>query len=112
MAYTYIAGNTIRFYTATPFTSISGTVVDPDVVVFQYEVQGQTTAKFTYTNGSGDPTNTIVRDTTGTYHADISTTGNPGTWTWQWACYPSSGADTTHTAAVWEGTTIISAPSF
>ena len=112
MSYTYIAGNTIRFYTSTPFTSINGTVVDPDVVVFQYEVQGQNTVKFTYTNGTGDPTNTIVRDSTGTYHADISTTNQPGTWTWGWSCYPSSGTDTTHTAAVWEGTTVISAPSF
>jgi len=112
MSYNYISGNTIRFYTSTPFTSITGTIVDPDVVKFQYSVQGQTTHTFTYTNGSGDPTNTIVRVSTGNYYADISTTGTPGTWTWGWSGQPNGGADTTRTAAVWEGTVIISAPSF
>jgi len=71
-------GTTIRFYTSTPFTSISGTVVDPDVVTFQYVLPNTAPVTFTYTNGSGDPTNTIVRTATGTYHADIATTGKSG----------------------------------
>lgn len=112
MSYTYISGTTIRFYTSTPFTSIGGTVVDPDTVTFHYTVQGQTTVSFTYTNPTGDPTGTIVRQSTGNYYADISTTGQPGTWTWGWSGQPSSGLDTTHTAAVWEGTVIVSNPSF
>lgn len=111
MSYVYIAGNTIRFYTSTPFTSISGTVIDPDVVTFKYAVQGEPTVSFTYTNGTGDPTNTIIRDSAGTYHADISTTGLPGVWTYQWGGHPSSGADVTRTAAYWEGTVTISAPA-
>jgi len=49
-------GTTIRFYTSTPFTSISGTVVDPDVVTFQYVLPNTSPVTFTYTNGSGDPT--------------------------------------------------------
>lgn len=97
-------GTSIRFYTSTPFTSISGTVVDPDVVTFQYILPNTAPVTFTYTNGSGDPTNTIVRDSTGTYHADIATTGLVGQWTWRWAGAPGqSGLDTTHTAVAVEG---------
>jgi len=97
-------GTTVRFYTSTPFTSITGTVVDPDVVTFQYQLENQTALSFTYTNGTGDPTGTIVRDATGTYHADIATTGLSGVWIWRWAGKPgASGLDTTHTAVAIEG---------
>jgi len=97
-------GTTVRFYTSTPFTSITGTVVDPDVVTFQYQLENQTALTFTYTNGTGDPTNTIVRDSTGNYHADIPTTGLAGVWIWRWAGKSgASGLDTTHTAVAIEG---------
>jgi len=97
-------GTTIRFYTSTPFTSISGTVVDPDIVTFQYVLPNTSPVSFTYTNGSGDPTHTIVRVSTGNYYANVNTTGLAGNWTWRWAGKPGpSGLDTTHTAVAVEG---------
>ena len=107
---TVYEGSTIRFYTSQPFTSISGTVVDPDVVTFSYQVQGQTKQTYTYTHGTGDPTGTIVKDSTGTYHADIDTTGQPGLWAWRWTGAPQSsgGADTTKTKVATEGSVNVS----
>ena len=106
---TIYEGTSVRFYTSQAFTSISGTVIDPDVVTFSYQVQGLTQVTFTYTNGTGDPTGTIVRDATGTYHADIDTTGQPGNWVWRWAGAPgSSGLDTTKTKVAVEGNVVIS----
>lgn len=107
---TVYEGSTVRFYTSSAFTSITGTIVDPDVVTFSYQVQGQTEYTYTYTNGTGDPTNTIVRDGTGLYHADIDTTGAPGNWVWRWAGAPTSGgADTTKTKVATEGNVVVSA---
>ena len=55
-SYVYFAGATLRLSTNDyPFTSISGTVVDPDVVTLTVGVSGQTSSTYTYTNGSGDP---------------------------------------------------------
>ena len=97
-------GTAIRFYTSTPFTSISGTVVNPDIVTFQYMLPNTAPVTYTYTNGTGDPSGTIVRDSTGTYHADIPTTGLVGQWTWRWAGKSGpSGLDTTHTTVAVEG---------
>jgi hypothetical protein len=114
-----IAGAVVRFTTdpsvkgAIPFTSISGVIVDPDVVELEYSVQGETEVVYTYTHGNTppDPTSTIVRDGAGIYHADIDTTGLPGTWSWGWSCHPSSGSDTTGTQVVWEGELTISPAS-
>lgn len=111
MSYNIIEGTTIRFVTTTPFTSFDGTVVNPDVVTFSYEVQGQSPTTFTWTNGSGDPTNTIVNTATGTFYANIPTTGLAGVWTWQWAGYPSSGLDVTATTVVAEGSVTVSPTS-
>ena len=112
-SYTYFAGATLRLSTQDyPFTSISGTVVDPDVVTLQVSVSGQTSSSYTYTNGSGDPTGTIVRDGTGKYHADLSTTGKAGVWSVIWSGQPSSGTDTTKTSAVWQGEITVSPTGF
>jgi hypothetical protein len=109
MSYTVYEGSTVRFYTSTPFTSISGTAVDPDTVTFSYQVQGQNTISFTYTWGTGDPTNTIVRDGVGLYHADVDTTGRAGIYSWRWFGAPSSVAhDTTKTQVATEGTVTVS----
>ena len=111
MSYNVIEGSTIQFYTSVPFTSISGTVVNPDKVQFSYSVQGQTEQTFTWTNPTGDPTNTIHQGSQGTgyFYANISTVGTSGTWNWKWFGYPSSGADTTATQVAAEGTVIVSA---
>ena len=112
MGYNIIEGSTIRFYTSQPFTSIEGTIVNPDVVTFSYEIQGQTPVSFTYTQGTGDPTGTIVNTEVGYYQADIQTAGNAGTWTWQWSGQPNnSGDDLTFTSVVTEGTVIVSVAS-
>lgn len=113
----YIEGTVVRFTTdpsvkgAVPFTSISGTIVDPDVVVFEYSVQGQTVVSYTWTNPTGDPTGHIINAGVGIYYIDVDTTGLPGTWTWGWSCNPSSGIDVTAAQVVWEGETVISPAS-
>lgn len=108
-SYVYFAGATLRLSTNDyPFTSISGTVVDPDVVTLTVGVSGQTSSTYTYTNGSGDPTNTIVRDGAGKYHADLSTIGKAGVWNVIWSGQPSTGTDTTKTSAVWQGEVTVS----
>ena len=112
-SYVYFAGATIRLSTNDyPFTSISGTVVDPDVVTLTVGVSGQTSSTYTYTNGSGDPTNTIVRDGVGKYHADLSTANMAGVWNVIWSGQPLTGADTTHTSAVWQGEITVSPVGF
>lgn len=111
MSYTIISGTTVRFYTSTPFTSIGGTVVDPDVVTFAYAVQGQTTNTFTYTNGATppDPTLTIVKTGVGAYQADIVTTSLAGVWAYKWEGQPGvSGLDTTKTSAIFNGEVTVS----
>ena len=107
-----IEGSVIRLYTKTPFTSISGTLINPDNVVLQYSVQGITTVSYTWVNPTGDPTDIIVNDSTGVFHADVHTTDLAGTWTWGWSCFPSSGEDTTATETAWEGEVTISPSSF
>ena len=112
MAYNIIQGTTIRFYTSAPFTSIAGTAVDPDIVTFGFEIQGQTPVAWPYTNGTGDPTATIVRDGTGLYHADIDTTSfGAGIWLYTWAGKPSSGNDATRTKVRTEGSVTVSPQS-
>jgi len=96
-------GSIIRFYTKTPFTSIAGTVIDPDQVTFAYQVAGQNPVSFIYINGTGDSTGTIVRDAVGTYHADIDTTGLHGPWVITWRATPTAlHADSTRTKVVTE----------
>ena len=110
MSYNVIEGSTIQFYTSQPFTSISGTVVNPDKVNFSYSIQGQTEQTFTWVNPTGDPTNTIHQGSQGTgyFYANVSTVGQPGTWNWQWYGYPFSGVDTTATQVAAQGTVIVS----
>lgn len=125
MSYNIIEGVTVRFSTSSatapsgviqigsgqPFTSITGTIVDPDVVTFAYSVQGQTTVTYTYTNGNTppDPSLTIVKTAVGTYQADISTTALPGTWAYKWEGQPGvSGLDTTKTSAIFNGEVTVS----
>lgn len=81
----YIQGDTLEFVTTQAFTSIGGTPVDPDEVIFGFSVNGQAPVSWTYVNGTGDPTHTIVRDGVGLYHANIDTTTYPaGTWVYTW----------------------------
>jgi len=112
-SYTFYSGATIRLTTADyPFTSIAGTAVNPDVVTLSVSVSGQPPQTYTYTQGTGDPTGTIVHDGTGIYHADLSTTGLAGVWNVIWSGQPSSGIDTTKTSAVWQGEITVSPTGF
>ena len=106
--YNYIEGTILRFYTREPFTSIDGIIVNPDNVTFTYEVQGQTPVTYQWVNPTGDPTQTIQNPDTGYFYCDIQTSDNAGTWTWQWACFPSSGEDVTATEVINEGEVIVS----
>jgi len=111
MSYNVIENSTIQFYTSVPFTSIGGTVVNPDNVKFSYSVQGQTEVSYTWVNPTGDPQGVIHQGSQGTgyFYANVSTVGLPGTWSWQWYGYPSSGVDTTATQVAAQGTVIVSA---
>ena len=82
-AYNIIEGTVVRFYTSTPFTNVSGTITDPTEVVFAYQVGSGPVQQTVY--GVGQTWGTISKDSTGTYHIDIDTTGSPGAWTWTWA---------------------------
>lgn len=105
MSYNVIEGSTLRFYTSTPFTSLAGSAVNPDVVTFTYQVERQAAVTYTWTNPTGDPSGVIVHDSTGVFHADISTLNLPGEWSWRWSGQPgSSGLDTSHTSVVTQGT--------
>ena len=102
-SYTFVEGTECRFLTTKPFTSITGTVVNPDVVKLHLSVQGQTPVTYTWTNGGSppDPTSTIVNDSTGYFHADLPSAGISGTWTTYWEGQPGiSGLDSTRTSVV------------
>jgi hypothetical protein len=52
---------------------------DPDAVTLEVRPRGHATAVYIY--GDGD---TIVRDATGEYHADIDV-DSPGVWSYRWS---------------------------
>jgi len=114
---TYTQGTAITFATQVPFTAINGTVVDPDQVLFGFIIDNDPTQVYTfiYTNGTGDPTGTIVRDAAGTYHASIDTLAyNPGVWVYSFAGRPNStvNLDSTKTEVRAEAQCIVEASSF
>jgi hypothetical protein len=102
-ANTYTQGTAVTIATATPFTANDGvTIVDPDVVLFGFQVDGisSQTYNFIYTHPTGDPTGTIVRTAIGTYQATIDTSLYPsGVWVYMFGCEPSADVlfDTTKT---------------
>jgi len=100
---TYTQGTAVTITTTNPITAVDGTtIVDPDVVLFGFQVDGDSsqTYTFTYTYGTGDPTGTIVRTGLGLYQATFDTSAYPtGVWVYSIACEPSSSInhDTTKT---------------
>ena len=99
------AGTVVRFYTSTPFTTVAGAAADPDEVLFAYRVGNGPATQYKYTGGSG--IGNVVKDSTGTYHIDLDTTNQPGTWTVTWVGISASGSVQVRS----ENEVTISAPS-
>jgi hypothetical protein len=113
----YIQGTTVTLTTTNPFTAVDGTVIDPDVVLFGFQVDGVSdqTYTFTYTFGTGDPTNTIVRTGIGLYNASIDTSAYPtGVWVYSIGCEPNDmvNQDYTKTKVRKEGQLVVNPASF
>lgn len=74
----YVQGQVVTVYTNPPFTTTpvgggAGILVDPGVVTFVYRVNAGPQVIATYTQGSGDPSGVIIRDSVGAYHANVPT---------------------------------------
>jgi len=113
----YTQGTAITLATKEPFTAIDGTIIDPDVVLFGFQIDGDSskTYTFTYTYGTGDPTGTIVRTGLGLYQATIDSDAYaPGVWVYSIACEPSSSVnhDSTKTKIRRMNQLIVDAPPF
>lgn len=88
---TYNTDTSITFETVNPFTAVDGTIIDPDKVLFGFQIDGDVDKvyTFTYTYGTGDPTGTIVRTGLGLYKASIDPSQyDPGVWTYSMAAVP------------------------
>jgi hypothetical protein len=114
---TYTKGTAITFETSAPFTAVNGTIIDPDKVLFGFQINGDVDKvyTFTYTYGVGDHTGTIVRTGLGLYKASIDTSNyDSGTWTYSFACEPDSSIshDYTQTKIRKEGHVIVVDASF
>jgi len=105
-------GNNVTFYTSSspkvgsapgPFLDTAGDPFDPDIVEFSYIVQGMEANVYYYVQGTGDPTNTIIRVALGEYKATIPTDNQVGRWIWRWAGYPNPEGTIVNTAAAVEG---------
>ncbi len=90
-----------RVSTSSPFTSTGGVAVTPDVVTLTLDAAGMANVIYTWTNGAvpPDPTNTIILDAIGTFHADIDdSVFPPGVLVYWWNGMPgTSHLDTTAT---------------
>lgn len=75
---TYTAGTLVRvsfsFYDNTQSPPV---LTDPTTVKMSWSVAGGGPTEWTY-GGTGS----IVKDSTGKYHADLDTTNQPGVWLW------------------------------
>jgi len=91
MANVYPAGSLVR--QSESFTDLTtGLLTDPATVKIQWEV---------VPNGTGSPgsitvwtylgTGSIVKDSTGKYHADLDTTALSGQWQGEWIVPPGAG---------------------
>jgi hypothetical protein len=99
-----------------PFTSISGTIIDPDIVSIGYVVNGGTLTSYTYTNGATppDPTGSINRVGNGQYYIEIDSTTLPA-GVLQYAISGKAGPsalDSTRTTARFDGQIVIDSAPF
>lgn len=83
MANLYDVGDLIRC--ATIFTNSAGTVLDPDVIKFQVRDPSGNLTNFTYLTDAE-----LVKDSTGTYHADVAI-DEKGDWWYRFYGLTSGG---------------------
>jgi len=76
MANTYDIGDLVRI--ANTFKDSTGTLIDPTAVFVKYRTPAGVTTTLTYGVDLA-----LVRDSLGTYHADVSITA-AGTWAYRW----------------------------
>lgn len=74
----YDVGSLVRVKVA--FTDSSGNAQDPTAVYLKTK-SGKTATTVQATTATNPA---IVKDSTGNYHYDIDTTGEPGRWTYRW----------------------------
>lgn len=67
--------------------NVAGAAVDPGALRLKIKPPSGTVTTYTYGTG-----NTIAKDSTGVYHADIALS-SAGVWTWRWELdSPNAGA--------------------
>ena len=76
MANTYDVGDLP--HVSAVFTTPAGVATDPTAVLLEYKTPSGVTTTLTYGVGT-----TIVKDSVGHYHADLSAT-EAGTWRYRW----------------------------
>lgn len=113
----YTKGTAITFEVSSPFTAVDGTIIDPDKVLFGFQIDGDLDKvyTFTYKYGTGDTTGTIVRTGLGLYKASIDTSlYDSGMWTYSFAAEPDPtiAHDYTKTKVRKEGHVIVVDASF
>ena len=84
-----IEGTVVRFYTLAPFTTVGGVAMDPDRVIFAWNVGNIINNQVEY-NVAG--LHTIVRASAGSYYVEIDTTNYSGLWTYSWVGLSTNGA--------------------
>ena len=116
IANTYVQGTTIQFFTSAPFTAQDNiTIVDPDVVSFGFQTNGNAIFTWTYIFGVGDPTETIVRLGLGIYSASIDTSFyDTGVWVYSFMGEPDDAVnhDQTKTKVRAMGELVVLDPAF
>ena len=116
IANTYIQGTAIHFFTSEPFLAQDNiTIVDPDEVLFGFQINGEDQFVWTYTFGVGDPDNVIQRVGLGLYVASIDTSNfETGVWVYSFYGRPSDAVDhdTTKTKVRAMGELMVLEPSF
>lgn len=75
------AGAVVRVTTTPPFTNAAGALADPTTVNLKWRRHGEADTTATWTSGTPGPT--IVRDSLGLFHADI-TVAEPGLHYFRW----------------------------
>ena len=80
----YDVGSLVVVSTNPPFQTPAGVVTDPTSIYFEWQVTsplGVASAQTVWQYGGAG---SVVRDSVGTYHVNLDTTGTPGLWSYRW----------------------------